>query len=679
MKIQQSIRRRTPVVLALCLALTAWLAACDKNEPSNETTKSTISETTEDEEMRAKGYEYNIDELDYRLVWSDEFDRDGQPDPAKWGYDTGGTGWGNNELQNYTETSADASSGNAVVKDGRLIIEARREQSANMNYSSARLVSKGKADFLYGKFEFRAKLPEGRGTWPAIWMLPTDWQYGNWPRSGEIDIMEHVGYDQDVIVGTIHTEAYNHTKNTQKGKSIKVDGVSEDYHVYTMEWLPDRIRWFVDSELYNEFNPTNYKVSPGIDEWPFDEPFHILMNIAVGGNWGGAEGVDESIWPQTMEIDYVRVYQSPVIHDITDQGELGYSSDIKQKTVLEEPIRGVNIGSWLLLERWMVPELFRENNSSSNDEYHFMLDLGDRKEAVMKEHYETFFTEDDFIWLAEHGINTLRIPVGFWVLDGKDHYVAAASYLDWAFKMAEKYEIKILIDLHGVRDSQNGFDNSGLEGNVGWHKKEENITEAVEVIGQLAERYHDETALFGIQLLNEPSWEIPLDVLQDYYTRAYEAAMQYLDADLHYVVIHDGFRLNQWKNYMQDAKYENVILDTHLYHVFEEEDNSLDLLEQVQKAAGKRREAIEEMTPYFPVVVGEWSLGIHSWVLNELGEDYLSQAAMMAFGTTQMVNYGQDAGWFFWSYKLSEEGTRNMGGWSFRTAVEKGWLPQQYK
>lgn len=674
-------KRQGSVAVAVLLSLTLLLQACQKEEKPTGSSQSTSASTTTEEkdDVKAKGYDYNIDELDYQLVWADEFDVDGQPNPNKWGYDTGGHGWGNNELQNYTATSKDGQSGNAIVKDGRLVIEARQEESAGKDYSSARLISKGKGDFLYGKFEFRAKLPEGRGTWPAIWMLPTDWKYGDWPRSGEIDIMEHVGYDQDVIVGTIHTDAYNHTKNTQKGKSIHVDGVAEDYHVYTMEWLPDRIRWFVDGELYNEFNPTNYKVSPGVDEWPFDERFHILMNIAVGGNWGGAQGVDESIWPQTMEIDYVRVYQSPVIHEITDQGELEYSEGIKPKTVLEEPIRGVNVGSWLLLERWMVPELFRENGSTSNDEYHFMEDLGDRKEAVMNAHYESFFTEDDFIWLAEHGINTLRIPVGYWLLDGKNHFVAAANYLDWAFEMAEKYEMKILIDLHGVRDSQNGFDNSGLEGNVGWHKEEENIVEAVEVIAQLAERYHQESALFGIQLLNEPSWEIPLDILQDYYSRAYDAAMAYLDAEKHYIVIHDGFRLNQWKTFMQSAKYSNVILDTHLYHVFEDEDNNLDLLEQISKAATSRRAAIEEMTPYFPIVVGEWSLGIHPWVLNELGEDYLRQAAMMTFGTTQMVNYGQDAGWFFWSYKLSEEGTRNMSGWSFRSSVENGWLPANYK
>lgn len=670
--------RLMSTILFSTLILTA-LAACQSDEPSeteHETTREMIRET---EEVKAKDFNYNIEDLDYQLVWSDEFDQDGAPDPTKWGYDLGGSGWGNNELQYYTITDETAENGNAVVKDGKLIIEARKEDTNGKDYSSARLVTKDKGDWTYGKFEIRAKLPSGRGTWPAIWMLPTDWEYGNWPRSGEIDIMEHVGYDQDVIHGTIHTEAYNHQKNTQKGNTVTVEGVSDEFNTYTMEWLPDRIRWFINDTLYHEFNPTNFKTNPGIAEWPFDKRFHLLMNIAVGGDWGGAEGVDADIWPQIMEVDYVRVYQSQQINDISGQGDLVFSGNTKSKAEVNPSVRGVNLGSWLLLERWMVPELFRENGSSSNDEYHFMQDLGERKEAVMHEHYSSFITEPDFEWLAERGINTVRIPVGYWIFDGKGHFVANILYLDWAFEMGEKYNIKILIDLHGVRDSQNGFDNSGLEGAVNWHKDEANITEAVEVIEALAERYRDETALFGIQLLNEPSWEIPLDVLQDYYSRAFEAAMAYLDPEQHFIVIHDGFRLNQWKHFMQGENYANVILDTHMYHVFEEEDNNMDMLEQVQKASGSRRDAIREMMPYFPVLVGEWSLGIHGHVLGALGEDYLRDAAHAALGTTQLLNYGQDAGWFFWSYKLSPEGTEGMSGWSFRASVENGWLPGNYR
>ena len=265
-------------------------------------------ETVPEDQIKAKGYGYDINDLHYELVWSDEFDYEGAPDPAKWGYDTGATGWGNHELQNYTKELK-----NAEVKDGKLFITAIKEKSGSAEYSSARLVTKGKGDWLYGKIEVRAKLPYGKGTWPAIWMLSTDWSYGGWPKSGEIDIMEHVGYDQNVVHYSIHTESYYHSIGTQKTKTSKVSEVSDTFHDYAIEWLPDKILFFVDGEQIYDYQPTKYKTNPTYKEWPFDKPFHLLLNIAVGGDWGGLAGVDESIWPQTMEIEYVRVYQAPEI------------------------------------------------------------------------------------------------------------------------------------------------------------------------------------------------------------------------------------------------------------------------------------------------------------------------------------------------------------------------------
>ncbi|MCR5153616.1 MAG: glycoside hydrolase family 16 protein [Lachnospiraceae bacterium] len=260
-----------------------------------------------EEMIKAKGYEYDREKLNYELVWSDEFDYEGEPDPEKWGYDTGAGGWGNNELQYYTKGE------NVEVKDGLLVITARKEEKNGAEYTSTRLVSRGKGDFLYGKIEVRAKLPDGRGTWPAIWMLPTDWDYGSWPKSGEIDIMEHVGYDQNVIHYSIHTESYYHSIGTQKTATKREENVSTEFHVYAIEWLPDQIIFSCDGTETFTYKPTKYKSSPTYKEWPFDKRFHLLLNIAVGGNWGGVKGVDENIWPKTMEVDYVRVYQSPEI------------------------------------------------------------------------------------------------------------------------------------------------------------------------------------------------------------------------------------------------------------------------------------------------------------------------------------------------------------------------------
>lgn len=243
------------------------------------------------------------DTAKYELVWSDEFNYNGLPDSKKWSYDTEGnaSGWGNNEAQNYTKENIK----NSEIKGGFLHINALKEDFEGKKYTSARLVTKLKGDWLYGKVVVRAKLPEGRGMWPAIWMLPTDWKYGGWPASGEIDIMENVGYDPYVIVASAHTQNYNHVQGTQKNAKITIPDCYTKFHNYVLEWDANEYRVYVDSKLYFTYKNegTGYKV------WPFDQRFHLLLNVAVGGNWGGAKGIDDTIFPRSMVVDYVRVYQ----------------------------------------------------------------------------------------------------------------------------------------------------------------------------------------------------------------------------------------------------------------------------------------------------------------------------------------------------------------------------------
>ncbi|MGC9342233.1 MAG: glycoside hydrolase family 16 protein [Bacteroidales bacterium] len=240
---------------------------------------------------------------DYELVWSDEFEYSGLPDSYKWSFDTDGnaTGWGNQEEQYYTSERIE----NAQVSDGVLKITARREDYEGFKYTSARLRTAEKGDWLYGRVEVKAKLPDGRGMWPAIWMLPTDWVYGGWPESGEIDIMENVGYDPWVIVASAHTESYNHMIGTNKSGTITVEDCYTDFHVYALEWEQDEFRVYVDDNLYFTFK----NEGEGYKVWPFNQRFHLLINIAVGGTWGGAQGIDEEAFPSVMEVDYVHVYQ----------------------------------------------------------------------------------------------------------------------------------------------------------------------------------------------------------------------------------------------------------------------------------------------------------------------------------------------------------------------------------
>jgi licheninase len=234
-------------------------------------------------------------------VWGDEFDGSGRPDTSKWHYEVGGHGWGNQELQYYTKARPE----NARVEDGHLVIEARREAYGDNSYTSARLNSD--RSWTYGRFEIRAQVPPGRGTWPALWLLASQDTFGDafWPDNGEIDIMEHVGYNPNVIHSTIHTQAYNHTAGTQRGDTVHVPTATSAFHVYALEWTPTQIRSYVDGEQYFFFRRSGGDYTT----WPFTHDFHLIMNVAVGGTWGGAEGVAPDVWPAAMRVDYVRVYK----------------------------------------------------------------------------------------------------------------------------------------------------------------------------------------------------------------------------------------------------------------------------------------------------------------------------------------------------------------------------------
>jgi beta-glucanase (GH16 family) len=188
-----------------------------------------------------------------------------------------------------------------------LIIEARKENMDSARYTSASLITKGKKGFLYGRVEVRAKLPMGRGTWPAAWMLGETIDEVGWPACGEIDIMENVGFDSTTIHANIHTDAYNHVKKTNKGNKITVTAPWENFHLYAIEWREDKIDFFVDDQLYFSFK----KESSSNDVWPFDKPHFLILNLAIGGEWGGQRSIDDSKFPHRYVIDYVRVYKLP--------------------------------------------------------------------------------------------------------------------------------------------------------------------------------------------------------------------------------------------------------------------------------------------------------------------------------------------------------------------------------
>lgn len=235
----------------------------------------------------------------YELVWHDEFE-EGTELGADWVHEVKPAGWVNQELQTYVDGEHN---GRRVteIEDGKLKIHCFKDEDS---IYSGRVYAMRNSGWLYGYFEAKIKLPQGRGTWPAFWMMPVE-RRDRWPNCGEIDIMEEVGFNPNYVVSTIHCENYNHTIGTQKTKEMFLPTAESDFHVYACEWTPERLRFFVDGEELSVFeNEGN-----GHSTWPFDYAFYPILNLAWGGGWGGQQGVDETALPVTMEVEYIRVFQ----------------------------------------------------------------------------------------------------------------------------------------------------------------------------------------------------------------------------------------------------------------------------------------------------------------------------------------------------------------------------------
>lgn len=235
-----------------------------------------------------------------KLVMADEFDSNGAPDSAIWDYNigTGSNGWGNNELQYYTDRPE-----NVTVQNGILIITAQKESYQGASYTSARLLTKGKFEQAYGRFEARIRVPYGQGMWPAFWLLGANSDSVSWPQCGEIDIMEFRGQEPSKMLGTVHGPGYSGGNAISKSYSLLDDRFDTNFHIYGIEWGPKYINFYVDDVLYNQITPNDVT-----GEWVFDHPFYIIINLAVGGNFVGTPN-SETVFPQSMLIDYVRVYK----------------------------------------------------------------------------------------------------------------------------------------------------------------------------------------------------------------------------------------------------------------------------------------------------------------------------------------------------------------------------------
>jgi glucan 1,3-beta-glucosidase len=367
------------------------------------------------------------------------------------------------------------------------------------------------------------------------------------------------------------------------------------------------------------------------------------------------------------------------------------------KTVHEggSKLRGVNLGGWLVLEKWITPSLFA--GLQATDETSYCVELGEAEATRrLHHHWNTFITRDDFAWLKSAGINAVRLPVGHWLF-GKD-YPYHRSYqearypfvegglaiVDKVFEWAGEFDLRVVLDLHAAPGCQNGFDNGGILDVCEWHTSEEYIEHSLALLERLAERYGDQPTLHGIETLNEPRWDIPTDLLKRFNLEAYRRIRRHCPPERVTVVFHDGFRnFREYAGFLQEPEFRNVALDIHRYQCFMDYDTSLDIFGHIRKSAGEWRDEADEIIREsgYQVYCGEWSLGLDLRVVSLWAEGpfnhaleemdlFQMSAAYRGYASAQVLTFEKYAGWFFWTYR-----TETTPEWCYRDCVDQGFFP----
>ena len=357
-------------------------------------------------------------------------------------------------------------------------------------------------------------------------------------------------------------------------------------------------------------------------------------------------------------------------------------------------LRGVNLGGWLVLEKWITPSLFE--GLKATDETTYCVELGEAEATRrLHQHWNTFITRDDFAWLKQVGINAVRLPFGHWVF-GKDYpyhrkyqearhpfVVGGIEIVDKVMQWAEEFGLRVVLDLHAAPGCQNGFDNGGIMGVCEWHTSEEYIEHTLNVLDRLAERYAAHPALHGIEALNEPSWDVPTDLLKRFTLEAYYRIRRHCPPERVTVVFHDGFRsFREYEGFLQEPEFRNVAIDIHRYQCFGRGDIDMDIFGHIKKSAGEwceEADAIIRESGY-QVYCGEWSLGLDLKVVSlwaegpfnhalEEMDPFQMAAAYRGYASAQLLTFEKYAGWFFWTYR-----TETTPGWCYRNCVDQGFI-----
>ena len=372
-----------------------------------------------------------------------------------------------------------------------------------------------------------------------------------------------------------------------------------------------------------------------------------------------------------------------------------------------EKIRGTNFGNWLVLEKWMQPQMFEGVDAEDEIWLNRLMDPEKLAER-MKEHRDTYVTEDDFRIVAEHGINLIRIPVPYFIFGDRPPLIGCIEYLDKAFDWAEKYGLTILIDLHTVPGSQNGYDNGGLTGVCKWYKDKKEVRFALSVLERLAKRYKDRKGLYGIEVLNEPisflvwvsspsfraaadkneakgSWFVPLPFLKAFYRAAYKRLRAILPEDK-VIVFHDGFRLTKWNRYFDQEKMKNVMLDTHIYIFAMENFVPIRALWAYKIYVGFNRLKIRNVKKHIPVVVGEWCISnkyannLSPEIPKDPGLAEKQRRRYRQVADLQLKAWDESAGHIYWNYQLWRDLTTPLDlfwkeSWALNRCWDREWMP----
>jgi len=322
------------------------------------------------------------------------------------------------------------------------------------------------------------------------------------------------------------------------------------------------------------------------------------------------------------------------------------------------PLKGVNLGGWLILERWMTPSVF--DGFEANDEYTLSQTSSGR--AVIRKHRDAFITEDDFIWLHENSIDIIRLPIGYWVFENNESLVPHVKYVDWAMKMAAKYKIKVLLDLHGLQGSQNGYDHSGRIGKSVWFRHKTFRQESLRTLKKIAERYKNHSALWGVQIINEPKFGIFHFKLRSFYKKAYRILQPILNPET-YIIFSDGFTPRLLSGALGNSK--QVIMDVHLYHGTKQWTRFVSL-KKYYSSLELQTNLIKSLSKKQPIIIGEWSGSFRqpvfdSFPITEHGKLVGQHVAL------QMKSFNHAKAWFYWSYK-----TEKPGVWNFKSQVDEG-------